>query len=399
MSDAPISARPHAFYIRPAPGWLHLLFDEVTALVNTPLQKYKYEPKVTLLKGTVKLHRCDWRQGLEIMLRLTTAHDVEWLVLESKCTKWSEVDAILTRFPWDSILPNRDVPVHVSTDVFHGFSSSSAKLRENFCKISGLTHVSDGAEFRFKMDLQQDFLKISVSLCGDPLYKRGYKSKMSATAPLPEHQAAACSRWSIEKAEGESIGTVFVPFAGSGTFGFETLLVLSGSGPGAFDRKFACDQFPCTPPATMSFFRRKLNERFQNAPHPHLIYNDFNEDALSTLKINVNGFPFLKGTEILEGDFFNLKPTFPENGKVLILLNPPYGNRLAQNSAIATLYGRLGAELSSLSKKYPNRILGGCICPDKASWTRFTKELGNPQCETLHFTHGGKEMRIVRWKS
>ena len=87
MSKAPISARPQVFYIRPAPGWLEMLFEEVNSIVQKPLQKYKYDPKITLLKGTVKLHRCDWRQGLEVMLRLTTAHDVEWMILESKCNQ------------------------------------------------------------------------------------------------------------------------------------------------------------------------------------------------------------------------------------------------------------------------------------------------------------------------
>src|SRR4051812_39173076 len=79
----PITARPHVFYVRPAPGWLELLHEEITAVAGSPLQKYKYEPKITLLKGTVKVSRCDWRQGLELLCRLTTAHDIEWLLSES----------------------------------------------------------------------------------------------------------------------------------------------------------------------------------------------------------------------------------------------------------------------------------------------------------------------------
>src|SRR4051812_39034415 len=124
MSE-PITARPHAFYIRPAPGWLGMLYGEVTALTKTPMHKYKYDPKVTLLKSTVKLHRCDWRQGLEIMLRLTTAHDVEWLLLESKCTNWYEVEAVLKRVPWEEVLSSRDIPVHVTTDISNGFTTAS----------------------------------------------------------------------------------------------------------------------------------------------------------------------------------------------------------------------------------------------------------------------------------
>ncbi|NDC25345.1 MAG: hypothetical protein EBZ49_14625, partial [Proteobacteria bacterium] len=87
MAKAPITAVPHVFYVRPAPGWLYLVHEEVQGILAKPLQKYKFEPKITLLKSTVKISRCDFRQGLELMMRLTCAHDIEWLVLESKCTQ------------------------------------------------------------------------------------------------------------------------------------------------------------------------------------------------------------------------------------------------------------------------------------------------------------------------
>jgi 23S rRNA G2445 N2-methylase RlmL len=400
MAEAPISARPHVFYIRPAPGWLELLHQEVDALVKSPLHKYKYEPKVTLLKGTVKLHRCDWRQGLEIMLRLTTAHDVEWLVLESKCNKWSEVDAILGRVPWDSILPSRDIPVHVTTDISNGFTTASGKLRENFCKISNLIHVSEGGKVRFKIDLRADFLKISVSLCGEPLYKRGYKAKLLATAPIAEHQAAACTRWVLDKnLDNSPVNQVFVPFAGSGTFGFESLLVLSGSGPGAFSRHFSCDLFPCTPEASMRFFRKKISEKFTLFRGPKVTFNDINSEAVAILKENTVVFSSVSQFEIVEEDFFSFKTVFPDQGKTLILLNPPYGNRLAKNSSVAGLYHRLGIRLKEISESNPGKILGGCLCPDDLSWNNFIKELKSFSPETHHFTHGGKEMRLVRWAS
>ncbi len=400
MSDAPITARPHVFYVRPAPGWLELTFAEVAALAKDPLQKYKFEPKVTLLKGTVKLHRCDWRQGLEIMLRLTTAHDVEWLILESKCSKWSEVDAILERVPWEDVLPNRDIPVHVTTDISHGFSESSSKLRENLCKIARVTHVSEGAEIRFKIELRGDFLRLSASLCGEPLYKRGYKAALSAIAPLTEHQAAACVRYTLAGSKEElPVSSVFVPFAGSGTFGFEALIVLSGAGPGSFSRQFACDLFPATPAPTMKFLRRKLGERLQSLTLPQVHFNDFNAEAIAGLKENVAAFASNGHFEVNEGDVFESKPKFPDEGRLLVLLNPPYGDRLAEESDIPALYSRLGISMNELSRAYKGRILGGCLCPDERTWRNFLKGLDVVTPETHHFTHGGKEMRIARWQA
>ena len=312
MSSAPISARPHVFYVRPAPGWLELVHEEVQAVLQSPLQKYKYEPKVTLLQSTVKIHRCDWRQGLEVLTRLTTAHDVEWLILESNCGKWSDVDAILARVPWDDVLPRRNIEVHVNADTSNGFTESSGKIRDNLCKIAKVTHVSQGAEIRLDVELRGELLRVSASLAGNPLYKRGYKSALAAVAPLSEHQAAACTHWVLANNTGDArVGTVFVPFAGSGTLGFEALTVLSGSGPGAFDRQFACDQFPATPAPTMKFLRRKVAEKLESLiPLPSVIFNDFNPDAVTMLKENVATFPAKAPFQVLEGDFFSLTPQF-----------------------------------------------------------------------------------------
>lgn len=398
-AKAPVTARPHTFYIRPAPGWLYECYREVSQILESPFQKYKFEPKAQMLKSTVKVARCDWRQGLEILLRLTTAHDVEWLVLESKCSQWSEVDAILKRVPWDEIVSNKETPVHVTVDIYNGFTTGSSKLRENFCKFSGLNHVSEGANFRFRVELRNDFLRILVSLGGEPLYKRGYKSKLIATAPLPEHQAAACIRWILS---GSSSSTapevVFVPFAGSGTLGFESKVVLSGAGPGTFSRSFACELFPVTPPKTLEFLRRKLKDKFQSALPFKIFFNELNNEAVEVLNENAKEILPEAQFSIHSGDVFNLKPDFSGTGKILILLNPPYGIRLAKNSSVDALYERLGKYLRVLMEAYPGRILGGCICPDESSWKRFLSGLNSPKAETHHFSHGGEDMRLVRWE-
>ncbi len=400
MAEAPISARPHVFYVRPAPGWLDLTFAEVQKIAQTPLQKYKYEAKVSQLMGTVKVHRCDWRQGLEIMQRLTTAHDMEWLILESKAVKWDDVDAVIGRVPWDEILPGRDANVHVNADTDGGFTTSSGKIRENFCKIGKLKHVTEGADFRFKTDLRGELLRILISLAGEPLYKRGYKTNLTAVAPLTEHQATACIRYALGETPVSEIGAVYVPFAGSGTFGFEALNVIGGAGPGSFQRKFACERFPCTPAPTMGWLRRKMTETFAASAStlPPVFFNDFNNEAIDALKENVAAFPHGK-FDVNEGDAFEWKPELPKEGKILALLNPPYGERLAQDSGIPELFGKLGVHMHELAKANPGRFIGVCLCPDDQSWSKFLKGLNAPTAQTHHFTHGGKEMRAVRWRS
>ena len=98
---APILATPHVFYVRPAPGWLDVCEQEIKDVLAHPLHRYKFEPLVTTLKGVIKIHRCDFRQGLEVLLRLTTAHDVEWLLADSACGSWDRLHKILKALSWD----------------------------------------------------------------------------------------------------------------------------------------------------------------------------------------------------------------------------------------------------------------------------------------------------------
>lgn len=400
MAKAPISAIPHIFYIRPAPGWLEILQKEVEAIVSSPLQKYKFEPKVTLLHGTVKLQRCDFRQGLEVLLRMTTAHDVEWMLMESKCNSWPEVDAILRRVPWDEVLPQAPLPVHVAAEAKSAFTTASARLRERLSAIASVEHVSEGEERRLKIDLRGERLRVSISLAGAPLYQRGYKALLTAVAPLPEHHAAACIRWILAGAgDFSSLRTILVPFAGSGTLGFEAVNVLTQTGAGAFKRSFDVDKFSCCPTATMEFLRRKTRERLAAAEGYSVWLNDFHTEAVASLKANIAAFESPARFEIVEGDAFEWKPELPAEGDVLALLNPPYGDRLGDEAGMEKFYSRLGIYLRNLSKRLPGRLIAGCLCPDELTWRALLYELRLKTPETHHFTHGGKDMRLVRWRA
>ncbi|NDG25790.1 MAG: hypothetical protein EB120_01270, partial [Proteobacteria bacterium] len=346
----------------------------------------------------VKISRCDFRQGLELMMRLTCAHDIEWLVLESKCTQWPEVDAILKRVPWRELLAQPKELVHVTADSFNGFTNLSSKLRENLCRAAQVEHVSEGASLRFKIELRDDQLRISVSLAGEPLYKRGYKAQMSAVAPLPEHHAAACVRWTLAAQNApKSFEQVFIPFAGSGTLGFESLLVLSGSGPGAFQRTFACELFPCTPQATVGFLKRKIGDQLKSFEAPQIIFNELNPEAMAILRQNASQFSSPDQYQFLEGDLFDLKNSLQPSKTTLILLNPPFGNRLGKQTLMTEFYSRLGKFLTTIIERCQVTGIAGCLCPDESTWRSLTHEIKSANLATHHFTHGGKEMRLVRW--
>lgn len=385
----PISAKPHAFHIRPAPGWLDLVLDEVSSIMRSPLQKYKFEPKISKLKSVVKVSHCDWRQGLELPFRLLTAHDVEWVLIDRKCSHLGEVKKRLSEFDWKEVLQTETKTAHVS--------ASSPKLRDYWCELTQREHVSEGAQFRIKIDYTQGYLKVLLSLAGAPLYQRGYKAELSAVAPLPEHQAAAMVKWTLEWSE-SPIRKVFVPFAGSGTLGFETLLYFSGSGVSHFHRAFAFETFPCSPTKTIEFIKRKLSGVSSSSPLPFTQFCELNTEQARILQANIKSFPLKAESCVLENDFFEIKIEKEKEGETLVLLNPPFGNRLAKTSSVTALYSKIAKQLNR-TLPFSRTVVGSCICPDEESWRVFVKELHASKTETHHFTHGGKQMRLVRWRA
>ena len=397
MPRAPITARPQSIYIRPAPGWLEVCEREVASILKKPFQKYKFEPKLQRLKSTLKVSHCDWRQALECVFRLRSAHDVEWLFVESPCRSWQELERVLQKSPWDEILPQKDVSAHVTIDIIRGFTSGSAKLRSKFCEYAKIEHVSEGTPIRFKLELRDQRVRILVSLAGEPLYKRDYKEVLQAVAPLPEHLAASCIQWVLEQTE-EPVGAVWAPFAGSGTFGFESLLVLGAAGPGTFRKSFACEAFPATPLTTIQYLRRKMRENWEKNPVPKIVFNEMNEDVMLILQANTKNFSSQAAFEFQKGNFWDFKMPLPETGSVMLLLNPPFGDRLAKKSSIIEIYKKIGDRLRRESEKVSVEVLGGCLCPDEKTWRSLLSALQPENFATHHFTHGGKEMRILRWK-
>jgi 16S rRNA G966 N2-methylase RsmD len=359
--------------------------------------------------------------------------------------------------------------------------------------MSSLQQEADGARARagniIRLSLIENKLSVSISLAGEmELYKRTYKTiGGTATAPLPEHQASACIQWALhtiydrfndeEKAR-MSINNIIVPFAGTGTLGFESLLTLWGpTGSGLFTaRSFPFDDFPIVRATTnggmksygndgklklSDMIREEMRKEIahkvsgirtditcdsyfpQLCSGARVLFSDINDDALKTCGDNIASFIQSSGNVFTERmfmkpqciDFLNedidmskvlchtvMSPHGGANeesvskseyskGTTFILLNPPFGLRLAKNSSTLSMYTRLATqvicmrdELLTLKTLVPSELLsptpslvGLCLCPDVKTWSTFITSLTANQfeCETTHFSLGGNDMRLV----
>ena len=418
-------SRPANFVVRCAPGWVDLTASELNELTAKPFGKYKFAPEIKVDKGAIHATNVDFRQALDWTMRLRTAHDVEWLAWEGKCGSWRDLGKVCEALTASGFLPvqaqaqpsDDATKVHVAVKANTSFVVTSGTIREKFLTGLGLKSAQPGddaeAIFRFRLDLYRDRLRVLVSLAGDPLYKRGYKKHLaSAAAPLPEHQAAACIRSALSAMENVAFDAVYVPFAGTGTLAFEWLSAHLELGSGSFGRGYAFESFAGFPATTVAHIRKKMTEispasAGTPAMIPLVLCVERNAEALADLRDNADHFCALAGIDgktiqVSGGDFFKadsetaLRIVASSGRRVLMLLNPPYGQRLKTPGDSKKYFGRIASHIVDLEVRTGVSFSGMCLIPEEPASAAFVRALKpTHKSTTVHFTHGGSDMRLV----
>lgn len=415
--------------VRPAPGWLDLAELEVDELIRRPLATYKFRPKPSRSDGVIEVQSIDFRQAVEWCLRLQTVHDVEWLASNSRCKSWPDLAAACDALKGLEFIGFSEASITVRANA--SFVISSAVIRERFSGYSGLQH-SESSPLRIRLDLYRDRLKVLVSLGGEALYKRGYKKNLSgAVAPLPEHQAAACIRYTLNQIQKFShdgapsaVGMeikpptdifdgVYIPFAGTGTLAFEWALFSENR---QIDRdSYAFESFAGIPVRTIANLRSRMTQNIQSQDHGSqhgagrpmpIICLERDEEAMIVLQENISHFKNLTGSQLpigaIEGDFFKsacevrLRQHFPEGSRVLVMLNPPYGQRLKTALESKKYYQNVVDHLLDLEMRLGISFSGFCLIPEESAAATWIKKMKKTHhTTTRHFSHGGTDMRLV----
>jgi 23S rRNA G2445 N2-methylase RlmL len=418
-------AKPQRFLIRPAPGWVELTLSELQEILKSPTQSYKFSPSAQIENGIVVLEECDYRQAMEIVARITTAHDVEWVIHSGRVSArsgWIEFFAKSSLGElWDAELKQH---IQLSATVSHPVVGTAKEVRASAVSYLKTLHImvhdtedEVAATGRVRIECTKNRTRILVSMGGEPLFKRQYKSQFAgATAPLPEHHAAACYLWAQSQISGDLSQEILlgktalaVPFAGTGTAGFESLCRAMGLAPGLTRLHYGFEDFAFHPVQTMNTIRKRLRPKIELA-QVEILFGDIDSNVVDGLKTGSEQFIETIGRAtglsisslcragVIQNDFFKDSGVFAKSGKKIFLpLNPPYGLRLAKETGSVTIYQRLGLSLAKLGKEHA--VCGYVICPDEESWSALLAKLKDFKIKSRHFTHGGRDVRLVAFES
>lgn len=185
-----------------------------------------------------------------------------------------------------------------------------------------------------------DTVTLSLDSSGESLHKRGYRV---ANTQAPINEALAAGMLLLAGWKGQS--DFYDPMCGSGTLLIEAALIARNIAPGIYRKGFAFEKWANFDAA---LFEEVYSDDSREREFTHKIYgSDAGFYAVQTAIKNVQSANLQRDIEVKQIRVQELKT---ENGKgktegTLVMMNPPYGERLSQDKDVLRLYQDIGTTL------------------------------------------------------
>ena len=334
-----------------------------------------------------------FRELMELSLELHSCRDLLWVFAQGKASSLDRFKKIWQQLPLSLVLPpGARVGIRVESSGSHLYHEGRlTKVAESILMALGFQVVPfQSACHRVYVLLANDILSLCLSMGGKPLYRRGYRQTGVVAAPLSEHLAYSLIRKSLSS-QGR-FDTLVVPFAGSGTLMFESL-IFSQNLPSGWRKDQAFREFFCTPKPTLNYLDGQMVKRFQAEGTQNILAFERCQNTQKVLLENVESFfkPLERAESsfVLEGDFFSYGQ-WPEGmGEVFIPLNPPWGKRLPREK-ITAFYEAIAFKINEIPARRKTGFILGTSLPALKS---FQKAIKNPKSiEWVDFLHSGQKL-------
>ena len=264
------------------------------------------------------------------------AKDTDGLYEQLKRIDWSRYMTAETSFAIDAtvyseVFRNSRFVTYRVKDAIVDYWSAKAGKRPN-------VQVTN-PDLLLNVHIADQQITVSLDSSGESLHKRGYRV---ANTEAPINEALAAGMLLLAGWKGQS--DFYDPMCGSGTLPIEAALIARNIAPGVFRKSFAFEKWPDFDAELWSDI---YNDDSQEREFTHRIYgSDASFFAIQQATKNVKAAGVQRDVELrqirmeeisLQQSAFSIQP--------LVMINPPYGERLASNKDMEDLYGKIGTAL------------------------------------------------------
>ncbi len=210
--------------------------------------------------------------------------------------------------------------------------AASRRLGEKY-GVSWLPET--GLKFQLHFTILNDQVTLSLDTSGQGLHKRGYRA-VGNDAPL--HETLAAGMIQLTRFRGREF--FWDPFCGSGTIPIEAALIAKNRAPG-LNRHFAAEEYPWMPASAWELAKEEAKDREFDGKY-RILGSDNDPACVSLAFANARKAGVADSVTFRDGDA--TKMSLPCDSGILVC-NPPYGERMMEQSSAQKLYSALGRHL------------------------------------------------------
>lgn len=367
-------------FFAPCPRGLEALLAE--DLTSYGARRVEAVPGGVAFEGT-------WETCYRANLESRLATRVLWRVNSGPYRGEAEIYRLAYDLPWPRLFSaDQTLRVYVTAQrsPLKSVEYITLKVKDAICdrfRAEGGSRPSidtKNPDVRVHLFLTDRDATLYVDTSGEPLYQRGHKIA-KVEAPLKENLAAG-----ILRLAGWKPGVpLFDPMCGSGTFLLEAVQMSLGDAPG-LSRDVGGFGFQRLKNFDGALWKRlrieAADQRISIGELP-IWGSDVSSDAVARARQNLAHAGYDDLVRLGQADILDVSPPAPEG---VLIANPPYGERLSDDDALAQFYPRLGDALK--------RRFSGWTCWFLTADPRLAKLIGlKPKRKTPIF-NGNLECRL-----
>lgn len=235
----------------------------------------------------------------------------------------------------------------------YGAQLTKDAVVDQFREELGIRPGVDRAEpdIRINVYLFKNRARISLDMAGSSLHRRNYR-KLGTEAPLKENLGACILLKAGYPSMAERGAPLLDPMCGSATLLIEAAMMAADIAPGLNRQYFGFLSWRSHNDEIWQSVLEQAHERRHKGLKrlPEITGFDIEAKAVAAAQTNIAAAGLEGLVSVKQADFFE-DGSPVDNGPGLVAVNPPYGERLEDESTIGVFYSKLGR---SLRRKTPN---------------------------------------------
>ncbi|RYU81232.1 THUMP domain-containing class I SAM-dependent RNA methyltransferase [Hymenobacter persicinus] len=240
-------------------------------------------------------------------------------------------------------------------------------------------------DIRLHLHMIENEVVLSLDASGDSLHRRGYRQQTNA-APLNEALAAGLlllAGWDGKK-------TLIDPMCGSGTLLTEAALIAQRIAPGLYHQgKFAFENWPDFDRALWESVKMDARSARLEEPQAYLAGSDLLPEFIELARQNVEAADLEDYIRLSVRDVKDAKAPAKE-APGLVVMNPPYGERIGDETEMEGLYKTIGDTLKTSFQGYDAYIFTGNL--------QAAKRVGLKASRRIPLFNGPIDCRLLKYE-